>query len=70
MNLVIVISGLVLLAALALLVGGVDTYAREAAWRRIAHARRGPQAQVGALRRCAGSPRCAPGPLDRYFGRG
>ena len=68
MNLMIVLGGLLLMAALALLVGVVDTHARDRAWRRIAEARRAQQEQ--ALRRCLHSARCDYCPLDRYFGGG
>jgi hypothetical protein len=40
MNLTVVLVGLVLLACLALAVGGLDIHAQRAALRRIAHARR------------------------------
>jgi hypothetical protein len=69
MNLVIVLCGLVLLAALAVVIGTADTYARDAAWRRIAAARRDHQERDRALRRCLASHRCPHCPIDRHFGR-
>jgi hypothetical protein len=69
MNLMIVLSGLVLLAGLALMIGAADTRARDVAWRRIAVARREQQERDRAVRRCLESPRCSHCPIDRHFGR-
>ena len=68
MNLAIVLCGLVLLAGLAAVIGTADTYARDAAWRRIGTARRDQQERDRAVRRCLASPRCPHCPIDRHFG--
>ena len=68
MNLVIVLCGLVLLAFFAVAIGTADSYARDAAWRRIAGARRDQQERDRAVLRCLASPRCSRCPIDRHFG--
>lgn len=64
-SLMIVLCGLALLVGLAVAIG-VDNQARDAAWRRIAVARREQQER---LRGCLASPRCPRCPIDRYFGK-
>jgi hypothetical protein len=63
----IVRGGLALLIGLAVVIGRLDTQARDDAWRRIARARREQHERERALRRCMESPRCTRCPVDRYF---
>jgi hypothetical protein len=68
-NLMIVLSGLALLVGLAIAVGVADTHARDAAWRRIAAARRDQQERERVLRRYVERSRCPHCPVDQHFGR-
>jgi hypothetical protein len=77
MNVVIALVGLAILVGLALLIGFVDTNARNAAWRRIAvarrdiaDARRDQEERERVLLRCLEEPRCARCPVDRYLDGG
>ena len=63
----IVLYGLGLLVVLAVVIGKVDTRARDAAWRRIAEARHDQHEHEIVLRRCLGQPRCEHCPLNRYL---
>jgi hypothetical protein len=76
MNVMIVLGGLTILVGLALLIGSVDGRSREAAWRRVAGARR----EIAAVRRdqeeweravaqCLEQPRCVHCPLHRFLDR-
>jgi hypothetical protein len=69
-DLMIVLYGLGLLVALAVVIGKVDTGAQDAAWRRIGEARHDQHLRETALRRCLASPRCAQCPLNGYLGEG
>jgi hypothetical protein len=70
----IALGGLTLLVGLALLIGLADSHARNAAWRRIATARRDvadarreQEEREHALLRCLEQPRCARCPVDRFL---
>ena len=70
MEVMIVFGGVAFLIGLALLIGLVQAYAREEAWRRIADARRGHHDKERALVQCMQMPRCARCPVDRFFSGG
>ena len=67
MNLAIVLVGVAFLIGVSLLVGWAEAHARNAAWRRIADARRHQNAQERALLQCLEGSRCNRCPIDDYL---
>lgn len=68
--LTVVITGLVLLAALAWIIGRVEANARNGAWERIADARRDLHYREQQLHGCLGGPRCEECPLHPHVNDG
>ena len=66
-DLAVIGGGLLLLLGLAVLTGWVDGGARDAAWRRIAVARRLQHERERALFECLDSPMCRDCPSWRYL---
>lgn len=62
------LAGVVLLIALALIIGKVEANARDGAWQRIADARRDLREREQTLLACLGRPRCTDCPLRDWFG--
>ena len=66
MNLVIVLVGVAFLIGASLVIG-FESHARNAAWRRIAEARRNYNERERALLRCVEQARCDRCPMNDYL---
>lgn len=66
MNLVIVLVGVAFLIGASLVIG-FESHARNAAWRRIADARRNQNERERALVRCLEGRRCDRCPINDYL---
>lgn len=66
-TLIIAIAGLIVLAALATVVGTLEAHARDGAWRRIADARRITRENERTLAACLDSEQCRDCPTWRHL---
>jgi hypothetical protein len=62
------VAGVLLLIALAVIIGKVEANARDGAWQRIADARRDLHEREQNLLACLARPRCTDCPLRDWFG--